>query len=195
MAILKILKYPHPLLREMCEPVTAWDAALARTVDDMIETMYASPGAVGLAACQVGILQRVIVMDVNAKTDRDALKVLINPTIIEQSRNKTMREGCLSFPEYLANIKRATKLTFSAFDREGQLQTHTVYGLEAVAVQHEIDHLNGVLMIDRITSLKTDWVRRQAKPEAESGIADPALQGATEVPDSPFQENPLKTNA
>ncbi len=195
MAILKILKYPHPLLREMCEPVTAWDANLDRAVDDMIQTMYASPGAVGLAACQVGMPRRIIVMDVNAKTSRDALKVLINPTIIEQSRNKTMREGCLSFPEYLANIKRATKLTFSAFDREGALQTYTVYGLEAVAVQHEIDHLNGVLMIDRITSLKTDWIRRQARPEAESGIADPALQPEAEPPAPPPHEDPLKTNA
>lgn len=175
MAILKILKYPHPILREQCEAVSAWDLSLDKTVSDMIETMYASPGAVGLAACQVGVTQRIIVMDVNAKTDRDALKVLINPEIVEQSRNKVMREGCLSFPEYLANIKRATKLTFTAFDREGALQTYTVHGLEAVAVQHEIDHLNGVLMIDRITSLKTDWIRRQARPQPESGIADPEL--------------------
>ncbi|MGJ8508472.1 peptide deformylase, partial [Glaesserella parasuis] len=92
---------------------------------------------------------------------RSAYKVLINPVVVESSRKKTMREGCLSFPDYLANIKRATKLTFTAFDREQALQTYTVYGLEAIAVQHEIDHLDGVLMIDRISSLKTDWIRRQ----------------------------------
>ena len=175
MAVLKILKYPHPILREACEAVAAWDTGLQKTVDDMIATMYDGPGAVGLAACQVGITQRIIVMDVTAKSTRDQLKILINPVITEQSRNKTMREGCLSFPEYLANIKRATKLTYTAFDREGAEFSETVHGLEAVAVQHEIDHLNGVLMIDRINSLKTDWIRRHPQPEAESGVADPSL--------------------
>ncbi len=170
MTILKVLKYPHPVLREQCEPVTVWDASLQELVDDMTETMYASPGAVGLAACQIGETVRVVILDVSSKTTREEYKVLINPTIVEASRKKMMREGCLSFPEYLANIKRATKLTFSAYDREGALQTYTVQGLEAIAVQHEIDHLDGVLMIDRISSLKTDWIRRQPRGESDEAV-------------------------
>lgn len=167
MAILKVLKYPHPILREQCEQVAHWDSHLQNLIDDMTDTLYSAPGAVGLAASQVGETARVIILDVTSKTTRDAYKILINPVIVESSRKKTMREGCLSFPEYLASVKRATKLTFTAFDRDEQLQTYMVYGLEAIAVQHEIDHLNGVLMIDRINSLKTDWIRRQPRTDDE----------------------------
>ncbi len=161
MSILKIYKYPHPVLREACEPIMDWDTRLQKLVDDMIETMYHQSGAVGLAACQVGVPLQLVVLDISAKTTRDQLKILINPTVIQASRNKTSREGCLSFPEYLANIKRATRLTFEATDREQQRITYQVRDFEAVAVQHELDHLNGVLMIDRVTSLKTDWIRRE----------------------------------
>lgn len=177
MAILKVLKYPHPLLREQCEPVTTWDSSLQRLVDDMTETMYASPGAVGLAASQIGETARVVILDVTCKTSREAYKVLINPAVVEASRKKYMREGCLSFPEYLANVKRSTKLTFTAFDRDGSLKTYTVQGLEAIAVQHEIDHLDGVLMIDRINSLKTDWIRRQPKGETAHELTSSAPGG------------------
>jgi peptide deformylase len=185
MAILKVLKYPHPILREMCEPVQSWDSSLQKLIDDMTETMYDSPGAVGLAASQIGETVRLVVMDVTCKTKRDEYKVLINPTILESSRNKVMREGCLSFPEYLANIKRATKLTFSAFDRDGELKTYTVQGLEAIAVQHEIDHLDGVLMIDRINSLKTDWIRRQAKGESAPDAVENNPIGNTDFNNPP----------
>lgn len=177
MSVLKVLKYPHPILREKCEPVVTWDNGLQKLIDDMTETMYDAFGSVGLAASQVGETTRLIVLDTSSKTTRADYKVLINPTIIESSRNKTMREGCLSFPEYLANIKRATKLTFTAFDRDGELRTYTVQGLEAIAVQHEIDHLDGVLMIDRISSLKTDWIRRQPKGETAGEFTDNAPTG------------------
>jgi peptide deformylase len=150
----------------------SWDNGLQKLIDDMTETMYASYGAVGLAASQVGETIRVIVIDTTSKTTRENYKVLINPVILEASRKKVMREGCLSFPEYLANIKRATKVTFSAYDREGALQTYTVYGLEAIAIQHEIDHLDGVLMIDRINSLKTDWIRRQTPGETPKEVTE-----------------------
>jgi peptide deformylase len=165
MTLRKVLKYPHPVLRTMCEPVHAWDAAFQNLIDDMTETLYDSVGAVGLAASQVGETTRLIILDVTSKSDRSAYKVLINPQIVEQSRNKFMREGCLSFPEYLANIKRATRLVFTAQNREQETVTYQVSGLEAIAVQHEIDHLNGVLMIDRIQSLKTDWIRRHASQQ------------------------------
>jgi peptide deformylase len=171
MTVRKVLKYPHPILRETCELITTWDSGLQLLVDDMIETMYDSPGAVGLAACQIGETARVIILDVTRKTTQEPCKVLINPTIVESSRKKLMREGCLSFPDYLANIKRATKVTFTAFDRDAVLQTYTVYGLEAIAIQHEIDHLDGILMIDRINSLKTDWIRRQPRAESAEPLA------------------------
>lgn len=177
MSILKVLKYPHPCLREQCEPVHAWDSSLQNLIDDMTETMYAAPGAVGLAASQVGQTVRVVILDITCKTTRDEYKVLINPTIVESSRKKQMREGCLSFPEYLASVKRATKLTFTAFDRDGALKTYAVQGLEAIAVQHEIDHLDGVLMIDRISSLKTDWIRRQPKGESAEELVANAPSG------------------
>jgi peptide deformylase len=177
MAILKVLKYPHPILRELCEPVTSWDSGLQKLINDMTETMYDSYGAVGLAACQIGETARIIILDTTSKDTREAYKVLINPTIIESSRNKTMREGCLSFPEYLANIKRATKVTFTAFDRDQELKTYTVYGLEAIAIQHEIDHLDGVLMIDRVNSLKTDWIRRHPPGETPKEATENSLTG------------------
>lgn len=190
MSVRKVLKFPHPILREQCEPVIHWDNALQRLIDDMTETMYAAYGSVGLAASQVGETVRAIVLDTSSKTTREDYKVLINPTIVEASRNKTMREGCLSFPEYLANIKRATKVTFTAFDRDGALQTYTVQGLEAIAIQHEIDHLDGVLMIDRISSLKTDWIRRQPKGESPSAFTQNTPTGNT-YEESPELESEL----
>ena len=168
MSVLKILKYPHPILRIPCPALTVFDQTLQDLVADMVETMYHGTGAVGLAAPQVGQSVRVFVMDTNAFTTRDNLKVMVNPKIITSSRNKTMREGCLSFPDYLANVKRSQRITVEAFDAYGVLQTYELKHLEAVCVQHEIDHLDGILMMDRIESLKTDWLRRQnsqADPE------------------------------
>jgi peptide deformylase len=161
MSVLKILKYPHPILRIPCPALTVFDQTLQDLVADMVETMYHGTGAVGLAAPQVGQSVRVFVMDTNAFTTRDNLKVMVNPKIITASRNKTMREGCLSFPDYLANVKRSQRITVEAFDAYGVLHTYELKHLEAVCVQHEIDHLDGILMMDRIESLKTDWLRRQ----------------------------------
>jgi peptide deformylase len=191
MAIRKVLKYPHPILREQCEPVTVWDGHLQRLIDDMTETMYNATGAVGLAASQVGETVRIVVMDVTCKTSRDEYKVLINPTILESSRKKQMREGCLSFPEYLASVKRATKVTFTAYERDGELKTYTVQGLEAIAIQHEIDHLDGVLMIDRINSLKTDWIRRQPRGETPEELASSAPTGNLSAEDESTASSPL----
>jgi|GEM_PF-439414 len=193
MAVLKVLKYPHPILRAQCEPITAWDNSLQKLVDNMTETMYDSFGAVGLAASQIGEAARLIILDVSSRTTREDYKVLINPTIVDASRNKVMREGCLSFPEYLANIKRATKLTFTAFDRHGELKTYTVRGLEAIAVQHEIDHLDGVLMIDRINSLKTDWIRRQPKGETAGEFTNKAPSGNVGFEDEQGEDSPAQT--
>ncbi|XVJ51820.1 MAG: peptide deformylase [Vampirovibrio sp.] len=167
MTVLKILKYPHPILRVPCPELFVFDDALEALVGDMIETMYHGVGAVGLAAPQVGHSIRLFVMDTNAFTTRDQLKVMINPRIITASRQKTMREGCLSFPDYLANVKRSQRITVEAQDVKGKLHVFELKHLEAVCVQHEIDHLDGVLMMDRIESLKTDWLRRQSPREQE----------------------------
>ncbi|MEB3287785.1 MAG: peptide deformylase [Vampirovibrionales bacterium] len=173
MSVLTLYKYPNPILRVPGRPLDIEGGELAlpsaqRLIDDMIETMYAGPGAIGLAAPQIGQSVRIVVLDMAARfyskpleeQPPSELKVLVNPTVLEASRNKVMREGCLSFPDYLASIKRATKVTYQACDRDGVLQTYTVRDLEAIAVQHEIDHLDGILMIDRVASLKTDWIRR-----------------------------------
>ncbi|MDX2085860.1 MAG: peptide deformylase [Candidatus Melainabacteria bacterium] len=164
MAILKVYKYPHPVLRAVCEPVVRFDSELRALVADMVETMYQHPGAVGLAAPQVGVPLRLFIMDITAKTTQSELKILINPHIVKQSRNKSVREGCLSFPDYLVNSKRATRLTVEAVNENGEPICYTVADLEAIAIQHELDHLEGVLMIDRIDSLKTDLIRRRGQP-------------------------------
>lgn len=162
MAVLKIYKYPHPVLRVPGEAVTVFDDALKQLVADMVETMYDCAGAVGLAAPQIGVSQRIFVMDVAAKTTKDQLKVIINPEIVQQSRNKLVREGCLSFPDYLANVKRAQRLTLAYVNEHGEPQELQAEMFEAVAIQHELDHLDGILMIDRVQSVKTDLIRRQS---------------------------------
>ena len=172
MTVLKILKYPHPILRVPCPERLDFDQALQDLVANMVETMYHGKGAVGLAAPQVGYSVRVFVMDTHAYTTRDNLKIMVNPKIVSASRNKTMREGCLSFPEYLANVKRSQRITVEAFDAFGILHTYELKHLEAVCVQHEIDHLDGILMMDRIESLKTDWLRRQNTQEESEDNQD-----------------------
>lgn len=162
MSILSIHRYPSPILRQTCRQVTVWDDPVQRLIEDMVETMYAFDGSVGLAAPQVGHALRLFVMDVTARTTRDRLLVLANPVITQQSRNKMAREGCLSFPNYLAQVRRATRLTVEAANRHGEVAAHRLEKLEAIAVQHEIDHLDGVLMIDRVASLKTNLIRRHA---------------------------------
>ncbi|MBK8190051.1 MAG: peptide deformylase [Vampirovibrionales bacterium] len=176
MAIVKVYQYPHASLREPCHAVNALGGAVETVVRDLVDTMYAFGGAVGLSAPQIGSRLRVIAMDVAAKSTRDQLRVMINPVIEVSSRNKLVREGCLSFPEYLANVKRATRLTVRYLDADGAEVTHEARDLEAIAIQHEIDHLDGVLMIDRVNSLKTDLLRRYAGaplPAAPSDVTAP----------------------
>lgn len=167
MAVVKIYKYPHVNLREECKPVGDITGDVLARIEDLVDTMYDCPGAVGLSAPQIGWGYRVVVIDVAAKErannpEASQLRIMINPEIVVASRNKLVREGCLSFPEYLANIKRATKLTCRYTTPQGTTEEFEAKQLEAVAVQHEIDHLDGVLMIDRVNSLKTDLIRRVA---------------------------------
>ena len=161
MAILEILEYPPPMLRQPAEPVVDFGSPLQQQIDDLVETLYANRGAVGLAATQVGLSLRLFVMDMHPQQPESQLKILVNPTILRSSRWKVAREGCLSFPEYLANVKRAKRLTVSGCDRHGDPFEWELEGFEAVVVQHEIDHLDGVLMIDRIRSISKDLRLRQ----------------------------------
>ncbi|MGD9580407.1 MAG: peptide deformylase [Vampirovibrionia bacterium] len=160
MTVLEIIEYPDKRLRQICKPVEVFNDEIITYVNDMIETMYSHKGTVGMAATQVGIPYRIVVIDVNAKTTKDKLLVMVNPELISSSKNKYVREGCLSVPEYLADVKRAKKVTAKAFDQYGNAYEITTTELEAVAIQHEIEHLDGILFIDKVDRLKTDLIRR-----------------------------------
>ncbi len=165
MPVLEILQYPHPMLREKCRylsPEEIRSDAIQTLIRDMIETMYAFEGTVGLAAPQVGHPVHLMVIDALAKTTRDKLKVIINAEIIQQSQWKYAREGCLSFPEYLVTVKRARKVTGTYYDQTGTLQTEPFRDFEAVILQHEADHLEGILFIDRLQNPETDLILRSS---------------------------------
>jgi peptide deformylase len=159
MATLEILHLPDPRLRQKARPVEQFDAELQRLIDDMFETMYAAPG-VGLAANQVGVLLRLAVMDCG---DQDAPEpmVIINPEIFEPSDRQEMEEGCLSVPEFRDKIQRYNRLRMRALDRNGQVFEIEAEGLLAQAIQHEIDHLEGKLYIDYLSSLKRERIRKK----------------------------------
>lgn len=167
MAILKILKYPEPVLKRKAEAVHEVTDEIRRLVDDMAETMYEAPG-VGLAAPQVGRSLRVIVADVNSKDEgkRDLI-CLINPEIIEQSGEVVWEEGCLSVPEYTADVKRAERVVVKGLDRDGKEKVIVGEDLLSIVFQHEIDHLNGILFIDRLGMIKRDLIRRKLRKQAK----------------------------
>ena len=153
MAVMEIVKYGDPVLRKKALPVEAFDDALRQFVSDMLETMYASNG-VGLAANQVGVLKRVVVIDTGTTEHPKVLK-LINPQIIGASKEKvTYEEGCLSFPGVTEKIDRPAYVKAHAFDENGREMIIEAEGLAAVAIQHELDHINGVVFIDRMTPVR-----------------------------------------
>ena len=160
MAIRSILHYPDPRLRVKAEPVTTITPAIQKLVDDMAETMYAAPG-VGLAATQIGEPHRIFLVDVAAEDEPSKLHVFINPEITRREGEHCGPEGCLSFPGITEDIKRASEVTVRALGRDGQPFELTAEGLLAVAIQHENDHLDGVLMIDRMGMLKKRIVQRK----------------------------------
>ncbi len=157
MAILKILEFPDDRLRKVAKPVLEVNDEIRVIADDMLETMYAAPG-VGLAAIQVDIQQRIVVIDVSEEKDQPL--VLINPEIIAHSGLEQMEEGCLSFPDIFADVERADKVTLRALDRNGEEYTLEADELLAVCIQHELDHLEGKLFVDYLSSLKRRRIRR-----------------------------------
>jgi peptide deformylase len=160
MAIRSILHYPDPRLRQKGAPVAQVTPEIQRLIEDMAETMYAAPG-VGLAATQIGEPYRIFLVDIAAEDEPSKLHVFINPEIVKTEGEHCGPEGCLSFPGVTEEIKRATKVTVRALDKDGRPFELTAEGLLAVAVQHENDHLDGVLMIDRMGMLKKRIVQRK----------------------------------
>ncbi|AKT39968.1 peptide deformylase [Chondromyces crocatus] len=161
MAIRTILHYPDPRLRQKAQPVTQITPELERLIDDMAETMYAAPG-VGLAATQVGEPHRIFIIDIASEDEPSNLMVFINPEITHREGGDVLGpEGCLSFPGVSEDIKRAVKVTVRAQDRHGKTFELTAEDLLSVAIQHELDHLDGVLMIDRMGVLKKRIVQRK----------------------------------
>jgi len=181
MAVLQILKYPDPLLREPAKPVRDIDARIATAVENLAETMYAAPG-VGLAATQVGIPERIIVLDVHGPDETPGARLLklINPEITEREGEIVWEEGCLSVPDLTAPVKRARRVLVRAWTTEETEVQIEAEDLLAVALQHEIDHLEGTLFLDHLSRLKRDFYRaRQRKLERQgrksTGSARPLL--------------------
>jgi peptide deformylase len=166
MAVLPILKLPETVLRQEAREITEINGKLQRLIDDMTETMYAAPG-LGLAANQVGQLQRLIVFDLSYKEGRPReIKVVLNPCIVASEGEITHEEGCLSVPDFAAEVRRQAQVLVKGLDREGKPIEITGEGLLAVVLQHEIDHLNGVLFIDHISRLKRGLYLRRLKKQA-----------------------------
>ncbi len=196
MAILKVYKFPDLVLSQKALPIEKIEKSFYQLAEDMLETMYDAPG-VGLAANQVGILQRIIVIDTDYDLEEileGALppkgaeilhgsvmknknpRVMINPVIALKEGTQLYKEGCLSVPEFTAEIKRAGKLKLQYQDLDGKSKTLLAEGLLAVAIQHEIDHLDGRLFIDRLSPLKKELVKKRLKQERrerESGETEP----------------------
>lgn len=158
--ILTILHYPDPRLREKGQPIREITPEIQKLADDMAETMYAAPG-VGLAATQVGIALRIFVIDLAAEDEPSRLVTFINPEIVERAGSRTWEEGCLSFPDVHEDVQRAERVRVRALDRAGEPFELDVDGYMAVAVQHEHDHLDGVLMIDHMGALRKRMVQRK----------------------------------
>ncbi len=169
MAKRDILILPDTRLRMKSEPVAAIDSEVRALIDDMFETMYDAPG-IGLAAIQIGIPKRVVTLDLAKKDEPKAPQVFINPEVVWSAEEKSVyEEGCLSIPEYYEEVERPNAVRVKFLDREGKPQEIAASGLLATCLQHEIDHINGVLFIDHISKLKRDMVVKKFKKAQKRG--------------------------
>ena len=166
MAVRTILHYPDKRLREPGKPVGAMTLALSRLIDDMAETMYAAPG-VGLAATQIGESHQIFVIDIADTDEPSDLRVFVNPVILELEGTTSYDEGCLSFPGAREEVERAAKIRVRAMDQTGATFELEAEGLLAIAIQHEYDHLQGVLMIDHLGPLKKRLLHRKMQKRAD----------------------------
>ena len=163
-----ILKYGDALLHRRAQEVASITPDVERLIDDMIETMYAAPG-IGLAAPQVGVPLRLFVIDVSVGRDRNGLLVLVNPEFVERDGMQLEEEGCLSVPGFNATVARPTRAVVKSLDRQGSPQQHEGTGLLARAFQHEMDHLDGTLFVDRLRGLKRDLIVRKIRKLTRAG--------------------------
>ena len=169
MPILDILKYPDPFLKTKAKPVSNMDDKIKKLISDMVDTMYFAKG-IGLAATQVGVDKRVAVLDVPEKEDYQRGKnliAIINPEITAHEGEIKYEEGCLSVPGFTADVKRFVNVIVKALDKDGKVIEIKAQGLFAIALQHEIDHLDGLLFIDRLSKLKRDIIKRKIKKAIE----------------------------
>ncbi|MBS0547976.1 MAG: peptide deformylase [Proteobacteria bacterium] len=174
MALMPILTAPDPRLKKKALPVAAVDDGVRRLMDDMLETMYAAPG-IGLAAPQVDVLKRVIVLDIDREDTRTGPLFMANPEIVDASdEDASYEEGCLSLPDHYSDVVRPAKVTVRYLDRDGAQRELACEGLLATCVQHEIDHLDGILFVDHISALKRNMILRKllkTRKEAERDAA------------------------
>ena len=163
MAVLEVLQYPDPRLKQVSAPVTVFDAALHAFLADLEETMRAGPGSVGIAAPQVNHFVRIAIVDVSSKPNisQHGCLRLINPEIVQRAGEVKGREGCMSVPDYTGTVVRAQSVRVRTQDADGQWREFDCEGYEARAVQHELDHLDGLLFLDRVVSPRYDLFRRK----------------------------------
>jgi peptide deformylase len=171
MSVLEILKYPHPLLKKRCGEVAKIDGQVRKLIDDMVETMYEANG-IGLAGCQVGVSRRIIVVDVSPLDSRQTLFAMINPEIISGEGEIDHEEGCLSVPDCFEKVKRSEKVRVRGISPDGDEMEIAGEGILAFAIQHEIDHINGVLILDRLSYLKREIYRTRLKKEKRKEAKD-----------------------
>jgi len=170
MSIKPLIILPDPILRQVSTPVDTVDATVTRLADDMLDTMYDAPG-IGLAAVQIGVARRMLVIDLSKEDEERQPQVFINPEILKSSEDFSVyEEGCLSIPDYYAEVERPASVTVRFLDRLGKQQILDVDGLLATCLQHEIDHLNGVLFIDHISRLKREMVIKKFTKAAKAKV-------------------------
>ena len=166
MTVLDIITYPDARLKQIADEVKTFDSELSEFIQNLEDTMSAGPGGVGIAATQVGVMQRIVIVDVsnyprlkNAK--HHGHLILVNPEILDWQGMKKGREGCMSVPDFTGNVIRAENIVLNALDENGNKQEYEMEGFEARAVQHEIDHLDGLLFLDRLVSRRNDLFKRK----------------------------------
>jgi peptide deformylase len=171
MPIRPVVLFPHPVLKRVCEPASPHDPAARAVAQDLIDTLNSAPG-VGIAAPQIGEALRIAVVDASRSLRHSAEAwgrfVLFNPEIVAREGDQLFREGCLSIPEYTGNVRRAAHITVRALCLEGEPLEISAGGFEAVVFQHELDHLDGILFLDRIADVKTDLFRRKPRRDLRS---------------------------
>jgi len=168
MSVQEVLVYPDPRLKEVCALIGNLDESAQQLLQNLVDTMVDAGHSVGIAAPQIGDLRRAAVVDVSKsklgkKQENHGLLQMVNPEIMEKEGSQIVREGCMSVPDYTGNVTRSESIVVQFLDQNQQLQVIRAEGFEAIAIQHELDHLDGLLFLDRVSSLKTDLFRRKQK--------------------------------